>query len=222
VSAPPDASKLLRPGVLEGVIVLLAGDGDSRPGSFTPVIAEACGELGAKTLRWRSGEAVSADADVLVVDAASSFSSAPLPAPHDPASATASASASAAALRHCLDEAWQASHVVANAAFIDAQRPGRIIYLAPRSRSLAQPDASHATAAQAGAGHADAARAGLENLARTLSIEWARYAITTVALAPGARTTPEQVASVVAYLASAAGAYFSGCQLDLRGPPPGV
>jgi NAD(P)-dependent dehydrogenase (short-subunit alcohol dehydrogenase family) len=211
---------LLRRGLLAGVVVLLAGDGDSRPGSFTPAIAEACGELGAKTLRWRSAEAVPADADVLVVDAASSFASAPLPAPDDPASA------SGAALRHCLDEAWQASHAVANAAFIDPARPGRIIYLAPRSSSFTQADAAHApasaTAEHDGAGHPDAARAGLENLARTLSIEWARYAITTVALAPGPHTTPEQIASVVAYLASTAGAYFSGCQLDLRGPAPGA
>ena len=211
MSAPPDAARLLRPDVLAGVVVLLAGDGESRPGSFTPAIAEACGELGAKTSRWRSGEAVPADADVLVVDAASSFASAPMPAPHDPAGAAG------AALRHCLDEAWQASHAVANAAFIDAQRPGRIIYLAPRSPSLTHADAVH----DAG-GHADAARAGLENLARTLSIEWARYAITTVALAPGPHTTADEVASVVAYLASPAGAYFSGCQLDMRGPAPGA
>jgi NAD(P)-dependent dehydrogenase (short-subunit alcohol dehydrogenase family) len=211
----------LRPGLLAGVVVLLAGDGDSRPGSFTPAIVEGCGELGAKTLRWRSGEAVPADVDVLVVDAASSFASAPVPAPPDPAGAVAGASG--AALRHCLDEAWQASHAVANAAFIDPARPGRIIYLAPRSSPLTPTDATATAAAEHdGAGRADAARAGLENLARTLSIEWARYAITTVALAPGPSTTPEQVASVVAYLASAAGAYFSGCQLDLRGPPPGA
>jgi NAD(P)-dependent dehydrogenase (short-subunit alcohol dehydrogenase family) len=196
---------LLRPGVLAGVGVLLAGDRDSRPGSFTPAIVEACGELGAKTSRWRSAEAVPADADVLVVDAASSFSSAPAPARGD------LAADAGAALRHCLDEAWQASHAVANAAFIDARRPGRIIYLAPRCPSL-----THAAAAPAGAGHADAARAGLENLARTLSIEWARHAITTVALAPGPHTTPGELASVVAYLASPAGAYFSGCQLDMR------
>jgi NAD(P)-dependent dehydrogenase (short-subunit alcohol dehydrogenase family) len=196
--------------VLAGVVVMLAGDGDSRPGSFTPAIAEACGELGAKTSRWRSGEAVPADADVLVVDAASSFASAPVRAPGDPVSATG------AALRHCLDDAWQASHAVANAAFLDAGRPGRIIYLAPRCRSLLRPAAARPGAAEVGAGHADAARAGLENLARTLSIEWARYAITTVALAPGPHTTPGEVASVVAYLASPAGAYFSGCQLDLR------
>jgi NAD(P)-dependent dehydrogenase (short-subunit alcohol dehydrogenase family) len=202
-------AKLLRPGVLAGVVVLLAGDGDSRPGSFTPAIAGACGELGAKTLRWRTGEAVPADIDVLVVDAASSFSSAPAPAPGDPAGAAG------AALRDCLDEAWQASHAVANAAFIDARRPGRIFYVAPRCPPLTHATAAHETQTQ-GAGHADAARAGLENLARTLSIEWARHAITTVALAPGPHTTPGELASVVAYLASPAGAYFSGCQLDLR------
>jgi NAD(P)-dependent dehydrogenase (short-subunit alcohol dehydrogenase family) len=191
--------------VLAGVVVLLAGDGDSRPGSFTPAIAGACGELGAKTLRWKTGDAVPADVDVLVVDAASSFSSAPAHAPGDPAGAAG------VALRDCLDDAWQASHAVANAAFIDARRPGRIFYVAPRCPSL-----PHAAHAESGAGHADAARAGLENLARTLSIEWARYAITTVALAPGAHTPPDQLAGVVAYLVSPAGAYFSGCQLDLR------
>jgi NAD(P)-dependent dehydrogenase (short-subunit alcohol dehydrogenase family) len=196
--------------VLAGVVVLLAGDGDSRPGSFTPAIAGACGELGAKTLRWKTGDAVPADADVLVVDAASSFSSARAPAPGDPAGAAG------AALRDCLDEAWQTSHAVANAAFINARRPGRIFYVAPRCPSFTPATAAHETPAHADVSHADAARAGLDNLARTLSIEWARYRITTVALAPGAQTTPDELASIVAYLASPAGAYFSGCQLDLR------
>jgi NAD(P)-dependent dehydrogenase (short-subunit alcohol dehydrogenase family) len=208
VSAPHDAAKLLRPGVLTGVVMLLAGDGDSGPDSFTPAIAEACGELGARTLRWSPGEAVPADADVLVVDAASSFSSALTPARGDPAAAAGPA------LRRSLDEAWQASHAVANAAFIEAGRPGRIFYLAPPCPPLTRPTAAHA-----GGDHADAARAGLENLARTLSIEWARHAITTVALAPGPHTTPDELASVVAYLGSPAGAYFSGCQLDMRGTP---
>ncbi len=80
----------------------------------------------------------------------------------------------------------------------------------------------------AGAGIADRAdgrtrvrtpRAGLENLARTLSIEWSRYHVTTVAVAPGAGTPAGEVAALTAYLASPAGAYFSGCLLDLRGPP---
>ena len=64
--------------------------------------------------------------------------------------------------------------------------------------------------------HADAACAGLENLARTLSIEWARHGITPVTIAPGASAMGE-AAALVAYLASPAGAYFSGCLLDLPG-----
>jgi NAD(P)-dependent dehydrogenase (short-subunit alcohol dehydrogenase family) len=60
--------------------------------------------------------------------------------------------------------------------------------------------------------HAEAARAGLENLARTLSIEWARNGVRPVAIHPGAAT----VAELAAFLSSAAGAYYSGCRFDLR------
>lgn len=124
-----------------------------------------------------------------------------------------------AALKVCLDASWNVTRAAANRAFLPGQRGGRIVYLAP------PPDAGE---------HADAARAGLENLARTLSIEWARHGITAVAIAPGARTATgartaaaartataamaEEVAALTAYLASPAGAYFSGCLLDLRGP----
>jgi NAD(P)-dependent dehydrogenase (short-subunit alcohol dehydrogenase family) len=80
---------------------------------------------------------------------------------------------------------------------------GRLVYLAPPSSVAAE--------------HADAARAGLENLARTLSIEWARHGVTAVAIAPGEASAAE-IAALSAYLASPAGAYFSGCLLDLRGP----
>jgi NAD(P)-dependent dehydrogenase (short-subunit alcohol dehydrogenase family) len=110
------------------------------------------------------------------------------------------------ALRECLDSSWNATRVVANAAFMPDARGGRIVYLAPPA------DAGE---------HADAARAGLENLARTLSIEWARHGITLVAVAPGAGSggvdVAGEVAALTAYLASPAGAYFSGCLLDLRG-----
>jgi hypothetical protein len=68
-----------------------------------------------------------------------------------------------------------------------------------------------------GDAHAEAARAGLENMARTLSIEWARRGIRPVAITPGAATSPAEVAELVAYLASPAGAYFSGCRFDLGG-----
>lgn len=131
--------------------------------------------------------------DLLVVDGASLFSAA-LRAP----------GSGHAALRACVDGAWNATRAVVSHAFLRAaESRGRIVYIAP------PPDAGE---------HADAARAGLENLARTLSIEWARRRITTVAIAPGVGTAAGEVAALVAYLASPAGAYFSGCQLDLRGP----
>jgi citronellol/citronellal dehydrogenase len=63
--------------------------------------------------------------------------------------------------------------------------------------------------------HAHAARAALENLSRTLSIEWSRYGIRTTTITPGPRTSDDEVAGIVAYLASPAGDYFSGARLDL-------
>jgi NAD(P)-dependent dehydrogenase (short-subunit alcohol dehydrogenase family) len=55
-------------------------------------------------------------------------------------------------------------------------------------------------------------------MARTLSVEWARHAITVVAIAPGDGTAGGQVGALVAFLSSPAGDYYSGCLLDLRGP----
>jgi NAD(P)-dependent dehydrogenase (short-subunit alcohol dehydrogenase family) len=100
-------------------------------------------------------------------------------------------------VRAALDEAWDAIRA-------SGMPPGpRLIVL------LAPPpgDAHHA-----------AARAGLENLARTLSIEWAQHGIRPVAVLPGG--DDEATAELVAYLASPAGAYFSGCAITLR-PPTG-
>jgi NAD(P)-dependent dehydrogenase (short-subunit alcohol dehydrogenase family) len=106
------------------------------------------------------------------------------------------------ALGASVEASWNFTRSLATRAFLERQGPGRIVLVAPAS----------------GAGpHADAARAGLENLARTLSIEWARYGVTAVAIAPGARTRPEEVAALTAFLSSPAGAYFSGCLLDMRG-----
>ncbi len=206
-----DAAQLLRPGLLDGVHVLLAGahvevaagDVEERAAhvSFMPSLAQtvgvACGELGARVTPWRATGPAPTDVDVLVIDGAASFAAAREHA------ATSDSAAARAALRECLDAAWAASHAVANAAFIDAGRPGRIVYVAPPSGAGA-------------AEHADAARAALENLARTLSIEWARHGVTTVAIAPGVGTADGEVAALCAYLASPAGAYFSGAQLDLR------
>jgi hypothetical protein len=88
------------------------------------------------------------------------------------------------------------------AAPVTPANPRRVVYLAPA------PNAGE---------HAPAARAGLENLARTLSVEWARHAINVVTIAPGVHTAAEEVAAITAYLASPAGNYFTGCLLDLGG-----
>jgi NAD(P)-dependent dehydrogenase (short-subunit alcohol dehydrogenase family) len=207
-----DAAQLLRAGVLAGVGMLVAGatDGAAEPrAGYGVQVAAACKALGARVELCPADSVASAPSlpggfDVLVVDAAALFAAGGTgPAEADEALATAERTA----LSACLDGAWQATHAVAEA-LIAAQRPGRVVYLAPACEPAgATPH-----------GLADAARAGLENLARTLSIEWARYAITTVAIAPGASTTAAQLASLCAYLASPAGDYFSGCMLDLRGP----
>ena len=214
MSSASEAAKLLRAGVLDGVLVLLAGETPEDASdvqraperSLTRAVGEACTALGAQVIAWQPGEDVPAGVDVLVYNGAATFAAARAAVERGDAS-----DAPRAALRSCLDAAWEASHAVVNAAFIEAARPGRIVYLAPAAAAAGQEG-------RAGVEHADAARAGLENLARTLSIEWARHAITTVAIAPGASTPASDVAALCAYLASPAGEYFSGCQLDLRGP----
>ena len=208
---------MLRPGLLEGAGVLLAGTARSAHGeSLGQAAASACSALGAalasctvpagsspEQLEADSDEAVRAALaeleriDVLVLDAASLL-----------AEGTAGADAEAGslsdgALGDCLRVTWAITRSVFNGAFAAAQAGGRVLYLAPRD---------------GGGVHDGAALAGLENLSRTLSIEWARHGVTAVTIAPGRLTPADQVAALAAYLASPAGAYFSGCLLDLRGP----
>ncbi len=97
--------------------------------------------------------------------------------------------------------AWVAARSVANAAWIGEGRSpgGKIVFIAPAPSSAAD----------------HALRAAYENLSRTLSIEWARYGIRTTTITPGDATTDEEVASLVAYVVSPAGDYFSGARLDL-------
>lgn len=95
-----------------------------------------------------------------------------------------------------IDGAWLAVRPVATLAMAGG---GLIVLVAPPP----------------GDAQAEAARAGLETMARTLSIEWARLAIRPVAILPGAATPASEVAELVAYLASPAGAYFSGCRFEL-------
>jgi hypothetical protein len=103
-------------------------------------------------------------------------------------------------LRAALDGAWATIQAVAKRAMIPEERGGKICLIAPRA------DAGE---------HAGAARDAAENLARVLSIEWSRFAIRPVAITPGGRTSDDELATVVAYLASPAGDYFSGCVLAL-------
>jgi NAD(P)-dependent dehydrogenase (short-subunit alcohol dehydrogenase family) len=110
-------------------------------------------------------------------------------------------------LRTALEVAWRAARAAATGALIEAESPGRLLFIAP---------------APAAGPYAEAARAGLENLARTLSVEWARFAITAVAVTPGVATTEAELAELVCFLVSPAGGYFSGCRFDLGAvsPPP--
>jgi citronellol/citronellal dehydrogenase len=208
------ASQLLRAGLLDGVSLLLAGaeTPDGIEGPFAAAAAAACAELGARVSRCAArredppdGAGADIDAAVqrtlaeggsvqlLVIDAAGMFGAAGADGPTEEDRA-------GAALRSCLDVTWNVTRTVVNDAFLARGEGGRVVYLAPRD--------------DAGV-HAGAARAGLENLARTLSVEWARHSITVVTIAPGEATTPGEVAALTAYLASPAGAYFSGCLLDL-------
>jgi citronellol/citronellal dehydrogenase len=105
-----------------------------------------------------------------------------------------------------------------------------------------------------GFAHASAGRAAVANLAGGLALEWSRYAIRTVCVAPGTIITeglegygaeaierwrrqvplgrlgrPEEVASLIAFLASPGGAYITGTTIVVDGgvdawglgePPP--
>ena len=103
-------------------------------------------------------------------------------------------------LQTALGHAWSSARAVATVALIPAEDSGRLLFVAPRADSGPL---------------ADAARAALENLARTLSVEWARFTVTAVAIWPGARSSDEQLAALLGFLLSDAGAYFSGCCFEL-------
>jgi NAD(P)-dependent dehydrogenase (short-subunit alcohol dehydrogenase family) len=99
-----------------------------------------------------------------------------------------------------VDTAWIAVRAVANGALIPAGA-GAIVLLGPRPEAAV---------------HTEAVRDALENLARTLSVEWARYGITATAVAPGSATTDRDLATLIAFLSSAAGGYLSGCRFELN------
>ncbi|MEA2250824.1 MAG: hypothetical protein QOI62_3530 [Solirubrobacteraceae bacterium] len=181
---------MLRAGLLAGTVVATAGGAES--------IAAACAALGATTVVL---EADLADEDAVTAAAATLGAVDLLVC--DAGAPFAAAGGGVGGLRAALDGAWNATRAVANAVW----RPGgggKLVLLGARPRDGA---------------HAAALGAALENTARTLSIEWARYAIRATAVLPGDAASDDDVAELVAYLASPAGDYFSGCAFafgDLR------
>jgi NAD(P)-dependent dehydrogenase (short-subunit alcohol dehydrogenase family) len=211
------ATDLFREGLLTDVRMVVAGP-EATPGAiaaggdFALAIGDGCTGLGAKVVVFPISHDASPELqeqqvemtldgamerlgaiELLVVDGDGLL-----------AEALARGEEEREALVSCLDQAWSVTRALAARAFIAREVPGRIVYVAPASGSSAE-------------GHREVARAAFENLSRTLSIEWARYGITPLTIAPGESTSPQEMASLTAYLSSPAGAYFSGCLLDLRG-----
>ncbi|MEZ5075976.1 MAG: SDR family oxidoreductase [Solirubrobacterales bacterium] len=140
---------------------------------------------------------------------------------------------------------WLMTHAAATKAFIP-QQGGKVlsVTLSPHN-------------GMPGMVHSGAARAAVENMMRTLSVEWSRFGIRTCSVAAGHFATetlltkypqqvvdnvarsvplgrtgrPEEIAWLIAYLASPAGDYYSGTTITIDGardnwagpwPPPAM
>ena len=182
----------LRPALLAGLRVAVAGDGSLA-------VAIAAGLTGLQaTVDAIPSELIAPGADE---DAAAGWARDRAPWRGLVVDAAGPfAAGGATALRAALEVSWRAARALATGALIDAGAPGRLVFIAPR--------------ADAGP-FAAAARDGLENLARTLSVEWARHQLTAVAIAPGAASTGEEVAQLASFVLSDAGGYLSGCRIQL-------
>ncbi len=144
--------------------------------------------------------------------------------------------------RLAVDAAWNLTRLVATRSMIP-RRTGVVVFIGFSPRRGVP-----------GMAHASAARAAVENLAAGLSAEWSRYRIRAVCVAPGTILTeglrqygeeriaewergiplgrlgaPEDVAEVIAFLASDGGAYVTGTTVVVDGgtdawghgePPP--
>lgn len=189
--ATPAAS--FRAGLLDGRAIAVAGAG----GDAATAAAALCGELGADVV------AVAADAaDEAAMEAAFDRVLGTRPSLDtvvvDAAGLFATAGGGVESVRAALDGAWLALRAAAVGGMI-GHGGGKVVLLGPLE----------------GAGpYAGAVRAGLENMARTLSIEWSRHEVTLTAVLPGSAATADDAAGLVAYLASPAGDYFSGCTLE--------
>ncbi|HEY8304569.1 MAG TPA: SDR family oxidoreductase [Solirubrobacteraceae bacterium] len=135
-------------------------------------------------------------------------------------------------IRLNVEGTWLMTHAVAAKAMIPSGRGGKVfsVTLSPHN-------------GMPGMAHSGAARAAVENLMRTLSVEWARFGIRLLALAAGQFQTqtlltkyPQAIveriahsiplgrmgterewAWLVAYLASPAGEFFSGTVITMDG-----
>jgi citronellol/citronellal dehydrogenase len=263
-------SQIFRPGLLEGQVCVVsgAGTGLGRATSFelaalgatvvgcgrraeplqetVTAIREAGGAADAEPMDIRDSDAVEGlldgiverhgRLDLLVNNAGGQFLS--------PAEAI-SPKGFRTVIELNVQGTWQMTHAAATKAFIP-QRSGKVISIT-LSPHHGMP----------GMAHSGAARAAVENMMRTLSIEWARFNVKLCAVAAGqfdtevlrtkypkevaenvVRTvplqrlgTPQEMAWLIAYLASPGGDFLSGCVITIDGardnwfgswPPPGA
>jgi citronellol/citronellal dehydrogenase len=184
---------VLRPGVLDGLTLCVVGDGAperERAAALGARVVTVDGDLADEDAVGLAVSALGA-IDVLVVDAASAY---------------AEAGGGMPGLRRAVDDGWNVVRAVVNAGWIaeaeagDGAPPaaagGKVVLLAPPG------DAGE---------HANAVGAALENAARTLSVEWARFGVRITAIRPRAGAADDERAELVAFLASPAGDYFTGC-----------
>jgi citronellol/citronellal dehydrogenase len=252
-----DESRIFRPGLLDGRVAIVSGGGSglgraialelNRLGARVTICGrrpEPLGETAALATRGRIATAacdVREEAqvtalvegvlehqgriDLLVNNAGGQFL-----APAEQITAKGFRTV----IRLNLESAWLMSHAVATIAMIPGQPPqgGKIvnITLSPHH-------------GLPGMAHSAASRAAVENLTRTLSIEWARFGVRINAIAVGQIATDtlltkypqpfvdaiagsiplgrmgeaDDIAWLVAYLASPAGDFISGAVLTVDG-----
>lgn len=189
---------VLAPRVLEDVSIVVAWSSEELAGRLT--------QLGARIRVWPIEAGSDAAADEAAITAANELDLCPGVVVADCGELFRGLSGLPAVerLRSVVDAAFVVVRAVAQERWIGPAEPGgRIVLIAPRP----------------GDGeHAGAVGAALENTARTLSVEWARFGIRVVAIVPRAGAQSRAVAELVAFLASAAGEYYSGCALRPGAP----